>query len=67
MNKEEFIDILEKKMGKYEELLNQKERNGILSPNASHTYLYHSNNFLRWCKGEFIPGEKNEQKRNNKN
>ena len=37
------------------ELLTKK---GVITENTSKTYLLHSYNFVRWCKGEFTPGAK---------
>ncbi|MFF5994787.1 hypothetical protein AAGS61_08490 [Lysinibacillus sp. KU-BSD001] len=62
MENKEFIAKLNEKMDEYQKLIQLKEKEGILKPSASRTYSYHSNNFLRWCRGEFIPGEKNQDK-----
>lgn len=43
------------------ELLDQytKEvKNAGLKENTEQTYLLHANHFVRWCNGDFAPGQK---------
>lgn len=56
---QKIIEELDRLIIKYEVEIEQKRRNGILADKTAKTYLLHSNNFVRWCKGEFIPGERN--------
>ena len=44
----------------YETEITNKKRQGLLMENAAKTYLLHSTNFVRWIRGEFNPGERNE-------
>ncbi|MBD8037071.1 hypothetical protein H9635_09970 [Solibacillus sp. A46] len=62
MSKNEFIKMLDEKINEYEKLIQTTEKDGLLKSNTSKTYLLHSMNFVRWCKGEFIPGDKNKCK-----
>ena len=34
------------------------QEQGRLTEKTDRTYLLHSSNFLRWCKGEFEPGSR---------
>jgi len=54
------IEELERLMIEYEEEVERQRRKGRLSKNTAITYLLHPNNFIRWCKGEFFPGKRNE-------
>lgn len=57
----DFIYELEKKLEEYEKVVEEKMSTGLLVKNTANTYLTHSRNFVRWCKGEFNPGEKNKK------
>ena len=57
----EFQNLLDKKLKEYEKILFQKNKEGLLQENTLNTYLTHSTNFVRWCKGDFIPGQKNQK------
>lgn len=47
---------------KYEnEVLLAKEK-GFLMDNTVKTYLVHSGNFVKWCRGNFVPGDRNAPK-----
>lgn len=45
----------------YEKEVRKCTQEGILAKNTEKTYLLHSQNFVRWCKNDFIPGEKNRK------
>lgn len=42
----------------YQDEIKSLTEKGVIMENTKKTYLLHSNNFVRWCKGEFIPGAK---------
>lgn len=49
---DEFIKQLEELYQSYE-----KEIKGTkLATNTVNTHLYHSGNFVKWCRGEYVPG-----------
>lgn len=48
----EFLNKLKDLMDQYTKEVSETE----LKDSAKRTYLLHSNNFVRWCNGEFIPG-----------
>jgi len=56
---------LEKKLvllfQKYEEEVKEAEEKGYLMENTVKTYLSHSWNFVKWCKGNFEPGGRNKE------
>jgi hypothetical protein len=56
---QEFIRELERRLDEYERIIEQKKTEGLMMQNTVNTYLTHSRNFVRWCKGDFNPGEKN--------
>lgn len=31
-----------------------------MTPSTKHTYLLHSENFVKWLKGEFVPGARKQ-------
>ncbi len=53
------IEELERLILEYEVEVEHSRMDGKLSDKTANTYLVHSNNFVRWCKGEFIPGGRN--------
>jgi hypothetical protein len=53
---QEFMKQLEDLYQIYEEEVNEKFKNGILKPSTAKTYLRHAGTFVRWCKGDFMPG-----------
>lgn len=59
MNDSEFLIELEKRLKDYENIVYTRCKEGLMANNTVKTYLTHSTNFVRWCKGEFDPGEKN--------
>ncbi|PLT31828.1 hypothetical protein [Peribacillus deserti] len=60
---DEFTTELEKRLVLYEKVIQEKKLEGLMTPKTVNTYLTHSRNFVRWCKGNFDPGEKNRIKR----
>lgn len=59
----EFIKQLELLFEQYENEVLEKKHDGILEENTARTYLLHSNNFIRWCRNDFVPGAKKTGKR----
>ncbi len=56
------INQIEKLLERYEIEVEEKRKNGILKDKTAYTYLRHANTFVRWCKDDFIPGERNINK-----
>jgi len=54
---------LEKLLDLYEREVEERKKDGCLKPSTVDTYLTHTRHFIRWCKGEFIPGGKKLQKK----
>lgn len=52
---------IEKLFMRYEQEVESLEKEGIIQRNTTKTYLLHSGNFVRWCRGEFEPGAKNKR------
>ncbi|MBE5954973.1 MAG: hypothetical protein E7253_00805 [Lachnospiraceae bacterium] len=52
---------IEKLFMQYEQEVQGLEKEGIIQPNTTKTYLLHSGNFVRWCRDEFEPGAKNKR------
>lgn len=42
----------------WEEEVTAAREEGRLTEKTARTYLLHSENFLRWCRGEFEPGSR---------
>ncbi|MGL5479037.1 MAG: hypothetical protein ACRDCB_08385 [Clostridium sp.] len=59
--KKEDIKIIEDALQKYELQVEEASKEGLLKSNAVKTYLLHSRNFVRWCRGEFEPGGTNKK------
>jgi len=51
-----IINELERLLEEYEIEIERKRKAGILENKTAKTYLLHANNFVRWCKGDFVPG-----------
>ena len=51
-----IIAELEKLLEEYEIEVEEKRKAGVLENNTAKTYLRHANTFVRWCKGDFVPG-----------
>lgn len=56
------LQQIEKLYNLYENEIEILRERGIIMENTSKTYLLHSYNFVRWCRGEFTPGARNMQK-----
>jgi hypothetical protein len=59
---QDFLKQLEQLFETYEQEVTAKMNSGLLAKNTEQTYLLHSGNFVKWCRGEFIPGGRNEKK-----
>lgn len=59
---QEFMKQLEDLYQDYEKEIQEKSKNGLLAENSLKTYLLHSSNFVRWCRGDFDPGGRNKNK-----
>ncbi|MGC6174221.1 hypothetical protein [Lacrimispora sp. 38-1] len=57
---DKLIKEIEDLYQQYESEVNQANSDGILKDNTVKTYLLHSGNFVRWCRGEFEPGGRNK-------
>ncbi|WBF55490.1 hypothetical protein HXV90_06325 [Lysinibacillus sp. JK80] len=55
-----FLAQLDEKLKEYEKVVLEKEKKALLAPNTKATYLLHASNFVRWCNGEFMPGDRNK-------
>ncbi|MCS5422270.1 MULTISPECIES: hypothetical protein [Psychrilyobacter] len=55
-----LLKKLEELYSQYEKEVPKTEENEYLKANTRKTYLLHSNNFMRWLKNDFEPGERNE-------
>jgi len=51
-----IIAEIERLLGEYDIEVEEKREKGILKDKTAKTYLRHAGTFVRWCKGEFIPG-----------
>ena len=56
----EFIKQLELLYEEYDKEIYEKMKAGILKDTTAKTYLTHSSNFIRWCRNEFVPGDRNK-------
>ena len=54
-----FIAELKTLLVEYEGEVNKSLADGYLKESTAKTYLLHSNNFVKWCNGSFIPGGTN--------
>lgn len=50
---------LENLLETYESEVKQAHKKGLLTESTARTYLLHAANFVKWCKGDFIPGGRN--------
>lgn len=57
-----IITQIERLLEEYEIEVEEKRRNGILKDKTAKTYRRHANTFIRWCKDDFVPGERNMHK-----
>lgn len=59
---QEFMKQLDLLYEAYEKEVNEKINAGMLKDSTAKTYLTHSSNFVRWCRNDFVPGDKNKNK-----
>lgn len=52
------LSEIERLLEEYEIEVERKRRDGILAEQTASTYILHATNFVRWCKGDFVPGER---------
>jgi hypothetical protein len=52
----EFLNQLNELLNQYEQEVNQARKQGQLTESTAKTYLLHTNNFAKWCKGNFVQG-----------
>jgi hypothetical protein len=57
---QEIIKQLELLYEAYEQEVTEKLKTGILKDSTANTYLTHSFNFVRWCRNDFEPGDRNK-------
>lgn len=60
MENVEFKRQLAKLLGDYEKEVLEAKKNGLLTESTAKTYLLHASNFVKWCKNDFVPGERNK-------
>lgn len=53
-----IIVELERLLEEYDVEIEGKRKSGILEDKTAKTYLRHANTFVRWCRGDFVPGER---------
>jgi hypothetical protein len=58
INRDSLSEV-EAALERYRELLARLEQGGAIKPNTSNTYLLHSENFVRWLRGEWERGDRN--------
>jgi len=56
----DFINQLEDLYQAYEKEVKERSKEGLLTKSTADTYLLHSGNFIKWCKGNFIQGGRNK-------
>ena len=59
---QEYIKQMEALYEAYEREVTGKYKVGLLTASTAKTYLVHSENFLKWCRNDFVPGERNKNK-----
>jgi ABC-type Zn uptake system ZnuABC Zn-binding protein ZnuA len=59
---QDFIKQLEELYQTYEQEVRGKSEEGLLTDSTARTYLLHSDNFIKWCRNDFIPGGRNANK-----
>lgn len=53
-----IINEMERLLDEYFKEIDSVRKRGLLANNTAKTYLLHSDNFVRWCKRQFEPGER---------
>ena len=61
MTDRETMEKIEALYHEYETEVLAAEEKGLLMENTVRTYLLHSRNFVKWCKGQFEPGGRNKR------
>ena len=61
MTDRETMEKIEALYHEYEAEVLAAEEKGLLMKNTVRTYLLHSRNFVKWCKGQFEPGGRNKR------
>ena len=56
---QEVMREIERLYNEYEKEVYTARKSGQLMENTVKTYLLHSRNFVKWCKGLFVPGARN--------
>ena len=56
MTDRETMEKIEALYREYEAEVLAAEDKGLLTNQTVRTYLLHSRNFVKWCKGQFEPG-----------
>jgi len=51
---------VEQALARYREVLAALEQDGVLTKSTEKTYWIHSENFVRWLRGEFDPASRNK-------
>lgn len=58
----QFLSELDGLLRQYEDAVEGARTQGLVSDKTAHTYILHSTNFVRWIKGDFVPGARNTRK-----
>jgi hypothetical protein len=56
-----IIKEMDRLLDEYSKQVEAARVAGLVTPKTAKTYLLHPTNFIRWCKGEFEPGERNRK------
>ncbi len=56
----EALEEVQRALAVYEELLASLEQTRVIKESTRQTYMVHSDNFVRWMRGEFDPGARNK-------
>ena len=57
---QDVMKEIERLFNEYEMEVYTARKSGQLMDNTVKTYLLHSGNFVKWCKGLFVPGARNK-------
>ena len=57
---QEFMKQLDGLYDEYCKEVEDAKKEGALKDSTVRTYLLHSGNFVKWCKGNFEPGGRNK-------
>jgi len=56
---QDFTKQLELLFEQYVQEVKGKLEAGTLKDTTANTYLTYSSNFVRWCRNDFVPGDRN--------